>query len=746
MKISSQSAVLSFRRRLVPLVLMGVVLFALSLLPLAPRTEAQNGQKLSAGANGSSGINATETKLNYPETRKSDQIDDYFGVKVPDPYRWLEDENSAETKAWVEAENKITFAYLDKIAYREKLKARLTQLINYPRISAPFHRGNTYFFTKNDGLQNQSVYYVQKGLDGAPEVFLDPNKFSADGTSVLSAFSLSKDGKYLAYGISQGGSDWIEIHVMEVATRKSLSDDLQWLKASGVEWQSDGFYYSRYPAPEKGKELTSKNEYQTVYFHKVGTPQSADELVYDDKEHPQRFQNVGTTEDERFAILNISERGKGKKGNSLFYRDLSKGEKNFSPIVGDIGDVSYGMVDNVGDKFLIQTDKNAPNSRVILVDPKNPDEKNWQDVLPERPEPLQSVGTAGGKLFASWRKDVSTRAYVFSLDGKLENEIALPGPGTAGGFGGLKDDKYVFYSFTSFNFPPTIYKYDIATKKSTIFRTVDIPGFVPTEYETKQVFYNSKDGTRVPMFLVYKKGLKLDGNNPALLYGYGGFNIVTAPAFSSLRLALLEQGVVYASANMRGGGEYGEKWHEAGTKLKKQNVFDDFTAAAEYLIANKYTSPSRLAIQGGSNGGLLVGAVSNQRPELFRAVVEQAGVMDMLRFHRFTIGWNWIADYGSSENEAEFKALYAYSPIHNVKAGTKYPSTLITTADHDDRVVPAHNFKYAAALQAAQGGDNPVLIRIDTNSAHGASNTTKSIEQTTDIYSFLLYNLGVTPK
>jgi len=746
MKISSQSAVLSFRRRLVPLVLMGVVLFALSLLPLAPRTEAQNGQKLSAGANGSSGINATETKLNYPETRKSDQIDDYFGVKVPDPYRWLEDENSAETKAWVEAENKITFAYLDKIAYREKLKARLTQLINYPRISAPFHRGDTYFFTKNDGLQNQSVYYVQKGLDGAPEVFLDPNKFSADGTSVLSAFSLSKDGKYLAYGISQGGSDWIEIHVMEVATRKSLSDDLQWLKASGVEWHGDGFYYSRYPAPEKGKELTSKNEYQTVYFHKVGTPQSADELVYDDKEHPQRFQNVGTTEDERFAILNISERGKGKKGNSLFYRDLSKGEKNFSPIVGDIGDVSYGMVDNVGDKFLIQTDKNAPNSRVILVDPKNPDEKNWQDVLPERPEPLQSVGTAGGKLFASWRKDVSTRAYVFSLDGKLENEIALPGPGTAGGFGGLKDDKYVFYSFTSFNFPPTIYKYDIATKKSTIFRTVDIPGFVPTEYETKQVFYNSKDGTRVPMFLVYKKGLKLDGNNPALLYGYGGFNIVTAPAFSSLRLALLEQGVVYASANMRGGGEYGEKWHEAGTKLKKQNVFDDFIAAAEYLIANKYTSPSRLAIQGGSNGGLLVGAVSNQRPELFRAVVEQAGVMDMLRFHRFTIGWNWIADYGSSENEAEFKALYAYSPIHNVKAGTKYPSTLITTADHDDRVVPAHNFKYAAALQAAQGGDNPVLIRIDTNSAHGASNTTKSIEQTTDIYSFLLYNLGVTPK
>ncbi len=747
MKNSSQSAALSFRRSLFSFGLMAVVLLVLSLLPFAQRTRAQNGQKLSTGPNSSSGINtATETKLTYPETRKSDQVDDYFGTKVPDPYRWLEDENSAETKAWVEAQNKVTFAYLDTIAYREKLKARMTQLVNYPRISAPFHRGDTYFFTKNDGLQNQSVYYVQKGLDGAPEVFLDPNKFSADGTSVLSAFSLSKDGKYLAYGISQGGSDWVELHVMEVATRNGLSDDLKWLKASGVDWQGDGFYYSRYPAPEKGKELTTKNEYQAVYFHKVGTPQSADELVYEDKEHPQRFQNVGTTEDERFAILSISERGKGKKGNSVFYRDRSKGEKNFSPIIADIGETSYGVIDNIGDKFLIRTDKNAPNGRVILVDPKNPDEKNWQEVLPERSEPLQGVGAAGGKLFASWRKDVSTRAYVFSQDGKLENEIALPGLGTAGGFGGLKDDKYVFYSFTSFNFPPTIYKYDIATKKSTVFRTVDIPGFVPSEYETKQVFYNSKDGTRVPMFLVYKKGLKLDGNNPTLLYGYGGFNIVTAPTFSSLRMALLEQGVVYASANMRGGGEYGEKWHEAGTKLKKQNVFDDFIAAAEYLIANKYTSPSRLAIQGASNGGLLVGAVSNQRPDLFRAVVEQAGVMDMLRFHKFTIGWNWIADYGSSESEAEFKALYAYSPIHNIKAGTKYPSTLITTADHDDRVVPAHNFKYAAALQAAQGGDNPVLIRIDTNSAHGASNTTKSIEQTTDIYSFLMYNLGVTPK
>lgn len=743
---SSYSKFISGLQRSLWLALLSVgVLLALCVVPLLERTNAQDGQTFSgdkSGAHKTSGA-----KITYPESKKVDQVDDYFGTKVPDPYRWLEDENSAETKAWVEAQNKVTFAYLDKIPYREQLKNRLTQLYNYPKISAPFHRGDTYFFSKNDGLQNQSVYYIQKGLNGTPELFLDPNKFSADGTSTLSAFSLSKDGKYLAYGTSQGGSDWVDIHVMEVATRKVLADELKWLKASGVSWQGDGFYYSRYPAPEKGRELTTKNEFQTVYFHKIGTSQSNDQLIYEDKQNPQRFQGVSTTEDERFAILNISERGKGKRGNSVFYKDLSRGETSFSPIVAEIGDDSFGIIDNVGDKFLMRTDKNAPNGRVVLVDPKNPDEKSWQDVLPERNEPLQSVGTAGGKLFASWRKDVSTRAYVFSLNGKLENEISLPGLGTAGGFGGLNDDKYVFYNFTSFNFPPTIYKYDIATRKSTVFRKVDIPGFKPEDYETKQVFYNSKDGTRVPMFLVYKKGLELDGNNPTLLYGYGGFNIVTAPSFSSLRLALLEQGVVYASANMRGGGEYGEKWHEAGTKLKKQNVFDDFIAAAEYLIANKYTSSSKLAIQGASNGGLLVGAVSNQRPELFRAVIEQAGVMDMLRFHKFTIGWNWIADYGSSEaNEAEFKALYAYSPIHNVKPGTKYPSTLITTADHDDRVVPAHNFKYAAALQAAQGGDNPILIRIDTNSAHGASNTTKAIEQTRDIYAFLFENLGVDYK
>jgi prolyl oligopeptidase len=707
---------------------------------------AQNSQKAAAqvmtaaasdSGNSSSGIV-------YPPTKKVDHVDTYFGTAVPDPYRWLEDENSPETASWVEAENKVTFAYLDKLAYRPLLKTRLEKLYNYPRISAPSRRGEWFFFSKNDGLQNQSVQYIQKGLDGAPEVLIDPNKFSTDGTAQLSAFSISKNGRYLAYGISQGGSDWSNVYVMEISSRQTLSDKIEWLKASGVSWRGEeGFYYSRYPAPEKGKEMSVKNEFQAVYFHKVGTPQSADELIYDDKNHPQRFQNVGVTEDEHYAILNVSERGKGLKGNAVFFRDLTKNAQNFTPIVGEIGDDGFGVIDNLGDSFLIRTDKGAPNGKVVLYNPKT---GAWTDVIPEKPEPMQNSNTVGGKLFVTYLKDVSTRAYVYSLDGKLENEITLPGVGSAGGFGGRNDDKFLFYSFTSLNVPPTIYKYDIGTHKSSVFRTVTIPGFNPANYETRRVFITSKDGTKVPMFIVHKKGLKLDGNNPTVLYGYGGFNVTNSPTFSSLRLALLEQGVVYASANMRGGGEYGEKWHEAGTKLKKQNVFDDFIAAAEYLIKAKITSSDKLAIHGGSNGGLLVGACSNQRPELFKAVIEQAGVMDMLRFHKFTIGWNWIADYGSSDNEAEFKALYAYSPIHNIKPGTKYPATLITTADHDDRVVPAHNFKYAAALQAAQAGPNPILIRIDTKSGHGASSTTKQLEQTTDLYAFLFANLGVNPK
>ncbi|HEX8335285.1 MAG TPA: prolyl oligopeptidase family serine peptidase, partial [Pyrinomonadaceae bacterium] len=611
---------------------------------------------------------------------------------------------------------------------------------------SPFRRGEYYFFSKNDGLQNQSVLYMQKGLDGAPEVLLDPNKFSAEGTTKLGALEVSKDAKYAAYCKSAGGSDWRDCYVMEVAARKVLPDELKWVKVSGLSWAGDGFYDSRYDAPGKGQELTSKNENHKVYFHRVGTPQSADELVYSDAANPQRFHIVSTTDDERFALMNVSDRGKGKKGNALFYRDAKSADKTWRPVVSEVTDSSFYIVENVGDKLLVETDHKAPNGRVFLFDPKNPSEKDWKDVLPERPEPLQSAETGGGKLFATYLKDVTTRAYVYSLDGKLEHEIELPALGIASGLGGQEDDRFVFYTFNTFNFAPSIYRYDIATRKSTLFRAPEIPGFRPADYEVRQVFFASKDGTRVPMFVVHKRGLKLDGRNPTLLYGYGGFNASTLPGFSAQRLALLEQGFVYVSANMRGGGEYGEKWHEQGTKLKKQNVFDDFVGAAEWLISNKYTSPDRLAIHGVSNGGLLVGAVANQRPELFKAVIQQAGVMDMLRFHKFTIGWNWIADYGSADNEAEFKALYAYSPIHNIKAGTKYPATLITTADHDDRVVPAHSFKYAAALQEAQGGDNPVLIRIDTRSGHGASSTTKAIEQAADIYAFLMHTLGVTPK
>jgi prolyl oligopeptidase len=685
-------------------------------------------------------------KIQYPVTKKVDHTDTYFGVNVADPYRWLEDDNSRETAQWVQEQNKLTFRYLEGIPHRMKIKDRLEQLYNYPKYSAPFRKGKNFFFMKNDGLQNQSVLYIQSGLDGKPEVIIDPNKMSEDGTARLGSFAVSKDAQYAAYGISRSGSDWQEYYVMDVATKKPLADNLKWIKVSGISWRGHGFYYSRHDAPEKGKELSSKNENHKVYYHRVGTPQSADELVYQDLKNPERFHFVSVTEDERFVILSISERGKGKDGNALYYQDLSKRDGTFTPIVATIGNDSFGVLDNIGDNLLIQTNHRAPNGRVFLFDPKTPEEKNWKDVLPEKPEPLEGAGTAGGKLFATYLKDVATRAYVYTLGGKLENEVKLPGPGTVDGFAGVKDDKFVFYTFTSLNFPPTIYRYDIATQKSTLFRAPKIPDFKPEDYETKQVFCTSKDGTRIPLFIVYKKGLKLDGNNPALLTGYGGFNITNSPSFSSLRLALLERGFVYASANMRGGGEYGEKWHQAGMKLNKQNVFDDFIAAAEYLIAEKYTSAAKLAITGRSNGGLLIGAVMNQRPDLFRAAVPEVGVMDMLRFHKFTLGWNWIADYGSSDNEKEFKALYKYSPLHNIQLGVKYPATLITTADHDDRVVPAHSFKYAATLQEKNAGDNPILIRIETKSGHGASSTTKAIELNADIYSFLFYNLGVTPK
>ncbi|MGD0578714.1 MAG: prolyl oligopeptidase family serine peptidase, partial [Bryobacteraceae bacterium] len=645
----------------------------------------------------------------------------------------------------VEAENKVTFGYLERIPYRQQVLTRLKQLYNYPKYTAPFRKLDNFFYRKNDGLQNQSVVYIQKGLEGAPQVFIDPNKFSADGTSRLGLLELSKNGRYAAYMVSGGGSDWVEGSVMEVATRKLLPDHLKWIKFTGAAWSGDGFFYSRFPKPEGGHDLSAKNENMMVYFHRVGTPQEQDELIYADKAHPMREHSVGTTEDERFAFLVVADPATGKKGNALYFRDLSKGEKTWTPIVAEITEDEYGPIDNIGGKFLIRTNHKAPNWKVVLYDPSKP-AAPWSDVIGEKPEAMESASTAGGKLFVTYLKDVTTRAYVYSLDGKLENEIQPPGPGTAGGFGGNHDDKFVFYSFTSLNYPPTIFRYDIATRASSVFRAPEIPGFDPARYEEKQVFYHSKDGTRVPMFLIHKKGLKLDGTNPTLLYGYGGFNITMNPAFSSTRLALLEQGFVYAMANMRGGGEYGEKWHEAGMKLNKQNVFDDFIAAAEWLIANKYTSPQHLAVNGGSNGGLLIGAVINQRPELFRAAVPQVGVMDMLRFHKFTIGAAWISDFGSSDDPQQFQAIYKYSPLQNIRAGVKYPATLITTADHDDRVVPAHSFKYAATLQEKASHATPLLIRIDTRSGHGASSTTKALETIADIHSFLFFNLSVTPK
>ena len=682
-------------------------------------------------------------QLDYPKTRKSEHADTYHGVKVPDPYRWLEDDNSAETSEWVKAQNKVTFGYLEQIPFRNALRKRVLELNDYARYLTPSRKGPYFFFRKNDGLQNQNVLYIQKGLDGTPEVLIDPNAWGE--TVALSTFVPSKDAKYAVYGVSKSGSDWEEYKVMELATKKILPDTIEWVKVSSAAWHGDGFFYSRYPAPEKGREKASINENHLVYYHRLGTPQSEDTLVYRDADNPQRFHLLSTTEDERFAVLSISERGKGKDGNAVFVRDLSKGEPEFTPVIPTITDDTFDVIDNVGDKLLIATNNKAENSRVVLVDPKQPAAASWKVVLAEKPEPLQAATVAGGKLFARYLKDVMARVYTHSLDGRLEAEVQLPGPGVATGFGGERDDAFVFYTFNSLNVPPTIYRYDIATRKSSVFRAPAVPGYDPGAFETKQVFYTSKDGTRVPMFLVHRKGLKLDGNNPTLLFGYGGFNVVQSPTFSASRLALLEQGFVFATANLRGGGEYGEKWHKAGMKLNKQNVFDDFIAAGEWLIANKYTSSARLAIQGGSNGGLLVGAVINQRPDLARVAIPQVGVMDMLRFHKFTIGWNWVADYGSSDDPDEFAALKAYSPLHNIKPGAKYPATLVTTADHDDRVVPAHSFKYAATLQELANRENPLLIRIETESGHGASSLKKNLETAGDIYAFIMANMGIEP-
>jgi len=680
-------------------------------------------------------------KMEYPKTKKVEQFDNYFGTKVADPYRWLENDTSAETSAWVKAQNKVTFSYLDQIPFRADMKRRLTKIWNYAKYGIPFKEGKYYFFFKNDGMQNQSVLYIQEGLNGKPEVFIDPNTFSADGTISLNNVVASHDAKYMAYTLSTGGSDWNEIFVMDIASGKKLSDHLKWVKFSGIAWEKDGFYYSRYDEPKKGGVLSGKNQYHQVYYHKIGTAQEQDKLIYKNKDYPLRNYTAATTEDEKYLFLYETE---STSGNALYIKDLSKAEDNFTLIAKGF-DFDYNVVDNIGDKILILTNRNAPRNKLIQISFPYSDTTKWKNIIPEQKEVLQQVQIIGGKIFTEYMKDAYSKAYIYSLEGKLLSDMELPGIGTLAGINGKKNDNIAFYAYTSFTFPTTIYKYDMLKNKSEVFKKPDID-FVSADYETKQVFYESKDGTGIPMFIVHKKGIKLDGNNPVLLYGYGGFNVSLTPNFSISRLVFLENGGIYAVANIRGGGEYGEDWHKAGIKLNKQNVFDDFIAAAEYLISSKYTSSQKLAISGGSNGGLLVGACMTQRPDLFKVAMPAVGVMDMLRFHKFTIGWAWAADYGSSEDPEMFKYLYGYSPLHNIKDGVSYPATLVTTADHDDRVVPAHSFKFIATLQEKHKGDNPVLIRIETMAGHGAGKpTSKLIEEATDFWAFVFYNLKLEP-
>ena len=682
-----------------------------------------------------------QTKIEYPQTKKVEQTDDYHGTKISDPYRWLEDDNSAETKAWVEAQNKVTFDYLNQIPERAKIKARLTELWNYEKYSVPFKRGSKYFYTKNDGLQNQSVLYVADSPSDKGRVLLDPNKLSADGTVALTDMSISDDGKLMTYGLAVAGSDWQEWRFKRVETGENLTDVLKNIKFRGASWNKDGtgVYYSRYPQAEDKSKMSAENAYQKMYFHKLGTDQSADPLIYERPEDKDMFVGGAVTDDGKYLIIYV---GKGTSPNNMvYYKDLSGSDSAIVPLVDKLEN-NYSFLDNVGTMFYFQSDKDAPRGRIIAIDISDKDKK-WREVVPQTAETIDGIGFINNQFVISYLKDAYTQIRIYDKDGKSVRSVKLPGIGAASGFGGKRTDTETFYSFNSFTTPATIYRYDMKTGQSEVFRKSDVK-FNSADYEVKQVFYNSKDGTRVPMFIVHKKGIKMDGTNPTLLYAYGGFSVPMTPSFSVSRLAWMERGGVFAMANIRGGGEYGEEWHIAGTKLNKQNVFDDFIGAAEYLITEKYTQPSKLAIQGGSNGGLLIGAVLNQRPELFGAALPAVGVMDMLRFQKFTIGRAWTSDYGSSENAEEFAAIYKYSPLHNIKAGTKYPAVLVTTADHDDRVFPAHSFKYAATLQEAQSGSAPVLIRIETKAGHGAGKpTSKQIEEVADIYGFLMKNLGM---
>jgi prolyl oligopeptidase len=680
----------------------------------------------------------------YPKPKKSDQVDDYHGTKVSDPYRWMEDTGSADTQAWIESENKITNAYLATIPERDKIRTRLTELWNYERYSSPSKIGKKYIYSKNDGLQNQSVLYIADSIDDPGRVFFDPNKLTTDGTAALSGSSFTDDGQLWAYGVAKSGSDRTEWKVMNVETGEHLTDTLRPNRQGGVSWLNDnsGFFYSRFPDAEKGAELKGASKFQKIYFHKLGTPQSDDQLIYERPEDGELFMGGGVTEDGNWLVISVS---KGtERMNMVYFKDLTKKDSPIVPLVAERTN-SYSFTGNDGPVFYFRTDKDAERSKLVSVNVLARSQV-WNEIVPQAAETLNSVQMINDQFVLNYLKDAYTKIKIYDKNGKFVRDVDLPGIGSAGGFGGKQKDTETFYGYSSYNAPPTIYRYDMKTGKSTLFRQAKVK-FNPDDYEVKQIIYPSKDGTKVPMFIVHKKGIKLDGSNPTLLYGYGGFNISMTPGFSVARLPWLEMGGVYAVACIRGGAEYGKSWWANGAKLKKQNVFDDFIAAGEWLIANKYTSTPKLAIQGGSNGGLLVGAVLNQRPDLFGAALPAVGVMDMVRFTKFTVGAAWKSDYGSPDDPTEFKALYAYSPLHNIKPGTKYPATMVTTADTDDRVFPAHSFKYAAALQDAQSGDAPVLIRIETKAGHGAGKpTAKQIEEQVDIYGFLVKSLDIKMK
>ena len=682
---------------------------------------------------------AAAQQIHYPPTAKDGTVDDYFGVKVADPYRWLENDTSAQTAAWVEAENKVTNAYLAKIPFRGKLLKRLTELANYEKIGAPRKRHGKWYYYKNNGLQNQYVMYQMDELGGEPRVFLDPNNLSADGTVALKGVYFSHNGKWAAYAISRSGSDWQEFYVIDLKTGRLTGDHIEWAKFSGAAWLGDGFYYSSYDRPAEGKEFSNVNEGMKIYYHKLGTPQSQDVLFYQNPMQPKRFYEVTINEEE--TLMYMYESGAGA-GNNLFVRDLRKRDSQFIQMTDNM-DYQYSPVYNDGNHLYIYTNYNAPKGHIMRADISRPGVNDWQVLIPEQKNMLNDVDVINRQFILTYSQDACDHAFVYGLDGKMRHEVKLPGAGSVG-FTGDKKDEDCYYTFTSFTQPGTIYRYDMTRNESSLYAQPSVK-FRQQDYATEQIFFNSKDGTRVPMFITYKKGLKRNGQNPTYLYGYGGFNIALSPGFSSTRIPFLEQGGIYVQVSLRGGSEYGEEWHLAGTKMQKQNVFDDFIAAAEYLISEGYTSKERLAIVGGSNGGLLVGACMTQRPELFRVAIPQVGVMDMLRYHKFTIGWNWASDYGTSEDSREmFEYLKGYSPLHNLKKGISYPATLVTTADHDDRVVPAHSFKFAARLQECHTGAAPVLIRIDTKAGHGGGKPlAKVLEEQADIYSFILYNMGV---